>query len=196
MSNTSVQDDLDSRRTALCGRKKVYPQTVSGTFRRIKWAADGVLPRRSTISCLRCAGTAARRARPGRADRLPEPALLLLLHRALAAGGLLLHRPADYRGSDPVPAELDRRPRLVRLSLPADRLDRSVLCGRAPDRGRPQRAHEARMPRPLDAEARRGDRAKHLDLADDRLVDRRRLDALFRRRADAGEATASPSRRR
>ena len=37
---------------------------------------------------------------------------------------------------------------------------------------------------------------KHCDLADDRLVDRRRLGALFRRRADAGEGARRPSRRR
>ena len=43
----------------------------------------------------------------------------------------------------------------------------------------------------LDAQARRGDRAQAFDLADDRLVDRRRLGALFRRRADAGEAAAT-----
>jgi hypothetical protein len=36
-----------------------------------------------------------------------------------------------------------RRPRLVRLHLSADRLGRSVPCGRAGDRGRPQSAHEA-----------------------------------------------------
>src|SRR5215475_7378730 len=43
MSNTSVQDDLDIDYGPLyAARKKVYPQKVSGTFRRIKWALMGV----------------------------------------------------------------------------------------------------------------------------------------------------------
>jgi cytochrome c oxidase accessory protein FixG len=38
MSNTSVQDDLEFDYGPLyAARKKVYPQKVSGTFRRIKW---------------------------------------------------------------------------------------------------------------------------------------------------------------
>ena len=42
---------------------------------------------------------------PGGADRPAERALLLLLHRDLAAGGLLPHRPADPRGDGAVPDE-------------------------------------------------------------------------------------------
>jgi cytochrome c oxidase accessory protein FixG len=43
MSNISVQDDLDFDDGPLyAARKKVYPQKVSGTFRRIKWALMGV----------------------------------------------------------------------------------------------------------------------------------------------------------
>jgi cytochrome c oxidase accessory protein FixG len=43
MSNTSVQDDLEFDYGPLyAARKKVYPQKVSGTFRRIKWALMGV----------------------------------------------------------------------------------------------------------------------------------------------------------
>ena len=59
---------------------------------------------------------------------LAEPPLLLLLHRDLAAGILLPHRPADHRRAGAVPDERGRRPRLVRLSLPADGLDRPVPC--------------------------------------------------------------------
>ena len=47
-----------------------------------------------------------------------------------------------------VPDERGRRPRLVRLSLPADGLDRPVLRRRAPDRGRPPRAHAHSTRRP------------------------------------------------
>src|SRR5215468_752604 len=43
MSNTSVQDDLEFDYGPLyAARKKVYPQKVSGTFRRIKWGLMGV----------------------------------------------------------------------------------------------------------------------------------------------------------
>src|SRR6201991_2937421 len=43
MSNTTVHDDLDLDYGPLyAARKKVYPQKVSGTFRRIKWALMGI----------------------------------------------------------------------------------------------------------------------------------------------------------
>ena len=84
------------------------------------------------------------RARPGGADRFPQPPLLLLLHRDLAAGGLLPHRPADPRGDGAVPDERGRRPGLVRLSLPADGVDRPVPDHRALGRRRPPRAPAAR----------------------------------------------------
>src|SRR6201984_12245 len=96
---------------------------------------DGVLPRRLLFPALRALEPRAWGARPGGADRFPESAVLFLLHRAVAAGGLLLHRPSDPRRRCPVPDELGRRPHLVRLSLSANGLDRPVLCGRAPDRG-------------------------------------------------------------
>ena len=61
---------------------------------------------------------------------------------------------------DAVPDERGRRPHLVRLSLPADGVDRPVLRHRALRRRRPPRAHAARRPQ-VDAEtwARKG--AKH-----------------------------------
>src|SRR3954469_8768228 len=43
MTNTTVQDDLEFDDGPLyAARKKVYPQKVSGTFRRIKWGLMGV----------------------------------------------------------------------------------------------------------------------------------------------------------
>src|SRR4051794_17898395 len=71
------------------------------------------------------------RARPGRADRPAELALLFLLHRDLAAGGLLPDRPADHRRDGAVPDERARRPHLVRLSLSPDGMDRPVPDHRA-----------------------------------------------------------------
>ena len=52
--------------------------------------------------------------------------------------------PADHGGRRPVPRHLAVRPRLVRLCLPADRVDRSLHLGRKQDRGRPQCPHQAR----------------------------------------------------
>ena len=63
---------------------------------------------------------------------------------------------------------------------------------RALGRGRPPRAHAARR-RAVDRRARRAQRPQALPLADGRVVDRRRLGALFRRRADAGEGSRDRS---
>src|SRR3989304_226516 len=58
--------------------------------------------------------------------RFPDGALLFFLYRNLAAGSLLLHRTARSRSVCPFPDERRRRPGLVWLSLPADRLGRSL----------------------------------------------------------------------
>ena len=151
--------------------------------------ADGVLPRRLLSAAVRALESRPGCAGPGGAGRSAEQPLLFLLHRAVAAGSLLLHRPVDRSCPDAVPDERRRRPHLVRLSLPADGLDRSVLRRRAPDRRRPPRAHAERRRQGHDeARALCRDPAEAFDLADDRLVDRRRLGALFQRCADAGEA--------
>src|ERR1700744_4536322 len=106
--------------------------------------ADGVLPGRLLPAALRSLESWTGRARSGCADRFPQPPLLLLLHRAVAAGGLLLHRALDPRGLRAVPDERAGRTDLVRLSLPADRLDRPVLCGRALGGRRSPRTDEGR----------------------------------------------------
>ena len=149
--------------------------------------AGGLLP-----AAVRALGPRAGPAQPGGAARPAASPLLFLLHRAVAAGGLLLHRPADHRGDDAVPDERGRRPDLVRLSLSADHLDRPVLCGRALGRGRPPRPHPEGQAR-LDLQPPPRGRHQALPVADDRLVDRRRLGAVFRRCADAGEGTRHPA---
>ena len=112
-------------------RKKVYPQAVHGRFRRIKWT-------------LLVAGLAVYYLLPfvrwNRGPGMPDQAVLLDLphrrfyfffHRTVAAGGLLLHRPADHRGDGAVPDERGRGTDLVRISLPANHLDRPVLRRRS-----------------------------------------------------------------
>src|ERR1019366_10498856 len=78
-----------------------------------------------------------RPARPGGSDRFPASTVLFLLHRAVAAGGLLFHWPADHRRDDLVSDERRGRPGVVRVYVPADDLDGSFLCSRAPCRRRP-----------------------------------------------------------
>ena len=145
-------------------------------------------PRRLLPAAVRALGPRPQRAAPGGADRLPDPALLLLLHRDLAAGSLLPHRPAHPGGHGAVPDERGRRPHLVRLSLPADGVDRPVPRHRALRRRRPPRAHAAR-PQALVGGDLGAQGRQAFPLADGGVVDRRRLGALFRRRADAGEGS-------
>ena len=170
-------------------RRKIYPQRVTGTFRRIKWIVLLRHARHLLPAAVRALGPRAERARPGGADRFPEPPLLFLLHRDLAAGSLLPHRPADPRGDGAVPDERGRRPRLVRLSLPADGVDRPVPGHRALGRRRPPRASCSATSGPWTAERLARSGAQAFPLADGGVVDRRRLGALFRRRADAGEGS-------
>ena len=138
--------------------------------------------------------------RPERADQavlvdFAQPALLFLLHRALAAGGLLLHRPADHR-----------RAGLFLINAVVGRVWCGYVCPQTVwtdlfYRGRALIEGDRRERMQLDAAPwtpRRvaQERRQACDLADHRLVDRRRLGLLFRRRADAGAASSRPSRRR
>ena len=193
----SAADAAGRRHPALCAA----PENLSAErARHVPHASNGRCwsSRSASIICCRsCAGTAAR-TRPSQAvlidlpDRRfyfffieiwPQEVYYLTGLLILAAIGLFLMNAR-------------RRPRLVRLSLPADGVDRSVLRHRALGRRRPPRAHAARRrasgrSRPV---ARKG--AQAFPLADGRLVDRRRLGALFRRRADAGEGSRDRRRRR
>ena len=76
---------------------------MHGTYRRIKW---GLLIFALAVyySCPSCAGTGAADCRTRQCwSTCRTVALLLLLHPALAAGGLFLHRPAGDRRNDAVP---------------------------------------------------------------------------------------------
>jgi hypothetical protein len=75
-------------------RVPIYPKLAHGKWRTIKWlmliATLGVYWIVPWIRWDRPGGL----PRPGGAGRLHRPPVLLLLHPALAAGGLLHHRPA------------------------------------------------------------------------------------------------------
>ena len=87
-----LEVEVDDYGPLYAARKKVYPQSVSGTFRRIKWGLMafclGVYYLLPFVRWNRGLGA------PDQAVLvdLPEQPLLFLLHRAVAAGSLLLHR--------------------------------------------------------------------------------------------------------
>ena len=137
-------------------------------------------------AAFRALGSRAERAGPGGADRFPQSAVLLLFHRNLAAGILLPDRPAHHRGDGAVPDERARRTRVVWISVPADGVDRPLSNHRTLDRRRPARAPAARPPA-MDARSSGPSRNQAFSLADDRMVDRRRLGALLRGRAEPGQ---------
>ena len=167
-------------------RKKIYPQHVSGTFRRIKWAVLIVtlgiyyfLPFVRWDRGPNAPGQAVLIDLPGR--RFYFFFIEIWPQEVYYLTGLLIHR-----GDGAVPDERARRPGVVRLSVSADGVDRPVRHCRALDRGRPARTPAAR-PAAVDFRARCAHGFEAFLVADDRLVDRRRLGAVFRRRADAGE---------
>ena len=94
----------------LRGAQESIPQRVNGTFRTHQMGDAGRHARRSTTSCPSCAGIAGRTRPTRRCWSISPTALLLLLHRDLAAGGLLHHRPADHRRAGAVPDERRRGP--------------------------------------------------------------------------------------
>src|SRR5688572_14187962 len=114
----------------------------------------------------------------------PKPRMSLLLYRDLAAAGLLPDRHPDRGRDRSLPRDLAVRPRLVRLCLPADSLDRPVLVGRTQDRRRPWRPHPAGQWQVQYGQTlEEGRQARGMDRHQSGY--RRRLGALLLRRADA-----------
>ena len=127
-------------------RRKIYPQSVHGTFRNIKWAVLVV-----TLGIYYLLPF----VRWDRGPNAPSQAVLIDFpnrrfyfffieiwpQEVYYLTGLLI-----LAAIGAVPDERRRRPHLVRLSLPADGVDRSVLRHRALRRRRPARAHAARCP--------------------------------------------------
>ncbi len=176
-------------------RAPIYPKLAHGTWRTIKWIVLVVDPRRSTTSRRGCAGTAARGApAAGGAGRLRRPAFLLLLHRDLAAGGLLPHRPADPCGA----SRCSSSPRCsggCGAAIPARRRSGPTSSSRVErlfegDRNARMRLDAAPWSLRQGSGARVG---KHAIWLADRRGHRRRLGLLFRRRADALAASSGPA---
>src|SRR6266699_2174262 len=118
-------------------QKKVYPQSVSGTFRRIKWGLMafclGVYYLLPFIRWNRGLGA-------------PDQAVLVDLPNSRFYFFFIELWPQEVyyftgllilRRHYPLFDEFGGRPYLVRIPLPANRMDRSVLRRRAFRRGRP-----------------------------------------------------------
>ena len=146
--------EYDDNGPLYAARKKVYPQSVSGTFRRIKWGLMAfclgvyyLLPFVRWNRGLGAPSQAVLIDLPNRRfyfffiELWPQEVYYFTGLLIIAAVALFL-------------MNVGRRPHLVRLSLPANRVDRSVLRGRALGRRRPPRAHEeGRRGRSMDAQA-------------------------------------------
>ena len=77
--------------------KKVYPQKVWGTYRRLKWIALWIaLGVYYILPFIRWNRGPNQPSQAVLVD-IAAFALLRLLHRAVAAGGVLFHRPPDPR---------------------------------------------------------------------------------------------------
>ncbi len=154
-------DPSRTSRRSITARRKIYPQSVHGTFRRIKWAVLIVtlgiyyfLPFVRWDRGPDAPDQAVLIDFPGRRfyfffiEIWPQEVYYFTGLLILAAMALFLMNAR-------------RRPRLVRLSLPADGLDRSVPRDRALRRGRPARADHRRRPGPWTAQRVARKAAKH-----------------------------------
>ncbi len=127
-------------------RIKVYPRAVSGILAPDQVVGAGRPARRST--------TSAPWLRWDRGPGAPDQALLIDMpgRRAYFFGIEIWPQEVYYLTGLLILGAIGLflvtalvRPRLVRLHLPADGVDRSVHVGGAQDRGRPQRPHPPRQ---------------------------------------------------
>ena len=157
----------------------IYPQRVAGTFRRVKWAILFV-----TLGIYYLLPF----VRWDRGPNAPSQAVLIDFPNRRFYFFFIEIWPQEFyylTGLLIIAAMA-----LFLMNAIAGRLWCGYLCpqtvwtdlfhyDRALDRRRPPRAHAAR-PAAMDARACGADRNKALSMADDRVVDRRRLGALFR----------------
>ena len=145
VSKPTSSRSTQARPLALCRPQKIYPKRAHGQFRTIKWLVMAVtLGIYYLVPWLRW----------DRGPDLPDQAVLIdMANRRLFFFFLEIWPQEFYfvtgllvlAALAPVPRHLDRRPRLVRLHLSADGVDRSDDRGRALLAGRPQRPHAARQ---------------------------------------------------
>ena len=191
-----MTDTLQEPPKLYAAAEPIFPRRVKGKFRTLKWWIMGV-----TLAIYYLTPW----IRWDRGPALPDQAVLIDLanrrfyfffieiwpHEFYFVAGLLIMAGLGLFLFTVAPGA-----RLVRLHLPADRLDRPVHPRRTLDRRRPQRPRP-----PLERALGRAQGPPAPDemdrLAADRRGHRRRMGVLFRRRADAaGEPLHPPGARR
>ena len=153
------QEDLDSTllddggSALYVSERKIYPRDVDGALPDLAQDRGGG----AAGHVLRVPVAALGRT-PGGAVRPAGAQVLRVRAELLAAGLRVPGDAADHRRPRAVLLHRAGRTPVVRLRLPADGVDRSVPVDGAVDRGRPQRAHEARR-RPVEPQQGRCARA-------------------------------------
>ncbi len=132
------------RALALCRAADDLPQARARPLPLAQVAGDGRHARHLLRAALAALGPRTGPSRPGRAARHgPQP--LSSCSGSRSGRRSSTSSPACWCSArSPVPGHLGRRPRLVRLHLPADGVDRSHDRGGALLAGRPQRPHSPR----------------------------------------------------
>ena len=192
MSDTIDVERLDAeavnsartRQPLYAPRKKVFPKRASGQFRSFKWLVMAI-----TLGIYYLTPW----LRWDRGPFAPDQAVLIdMANRRFYFFFIeiwpqefyLCGRPAGDGRFRTVPGYVGGWQSLVRLHLSANGLGRSFPGRRARDRRRPQRSHQARQGK-LDRQEARPARGQACDLDRHCRADRRRMDLLLRRCADA-----------
>ena len=120
-------------------REKIYTRAVEGRFQRLRTLFGLAAAARLSVAAVARLGRA-----PGGAVRHRVAPVLHLRRHVLAAGFHSARGAADHRRVRVVHRDVGGWPRLVRLYLSADDLDRDLHVDRAGDRGPAPRAYPTR----------------------------------------------------
>ena len=136
---------LGRRRAALCSPQADLSPGRQGPLSHDQMGRARRHARHLLLPAFHPLGSRPQRTGPGHSGRFGQQPLLFLLHRDLAAGSLLHHRPAGSGGSDPVPHERRRRPRSGAAISARRRSGPTCSMPWSAGRGRPARADAPRQ---------------------------------------------------
>ena len=145
-TQTHGEGDEQAAKSLFAVHEKVYPKSVAGKYRKLKWTALVVL-----LAIYYIVPWLRWDRGPTAPDQavlvdLAGPAPLFLLHRDLAAGSLLPDRPADHGRRRAVPGDLAGRTASgAAIACPQTVWTDLFMSGRALDRGRPGGADPLRQ---------------------------------------------------